>query len=307
MQHSGPLEKSNAQTWYTILTKGGDALATYTVQPNDTLTKIAQSLGIDAKALAQLNNISDPGKIKAGQILTLPLMTTDLQGLSGEAGIEHGPVINRQKFRLPTTEYANEKVPKDMVMLHFTASSSAQSVYNAWMQLVNGKPYRVATAYVVDLDGAIYEFFPPEKWAWHLGMTSDNPNSINDSRAVAIEIVNVGALKEAPGNSGQLNWWPNNYTTRWCAKEDQSRYVKAPYRGNTYYASFPSAQVTAVHDLVHMLLDQFSIAKQIPPSNKRMEYDPVYFSSWKGIASHQNFRADKTDIGPAWNWDWLGI
>lgn len=280
---------------------------TYTVQAGDTLSKIAAHFGVDVKALAQVNSIKDPNRIAVGKELVIPSLTTDLQGLSVETEIAHEPVINRTTFRLPTTEFANETVPKDLIMLHFTASSSAQSVYSAWMAPVNGKPYRVATAYVVDRDGAIYEFFPPEKWAWHLGMTGNNPNSINDRRAVAIEIVNVGALREDRANKDQLNWWPNNFGTRWCAKAEKDRYVKASYRGNSYYATFPAVQVTAVHDLVHSIAARFDIPKVLPPEDKRTVFDPVYFSAYKGIASHQNYRADKTDIGPAWNWAALGI
>lgn len=280
---------------------------TYTVKPGDTLGRIADQFGVDVKALAQVNSIKDPNKVGVGRELVIPNLTTDLQGLAVEAGITHEPVINRTTFRLPTTEFANETVEKDLIMLHFTASSTAQSVYNAWMAPVNGKPYRVATAYVVDRDGVIYEFFPPEKWAWHLGMTGNNPNSINDRRAVAIEIVNVGSLQEDAGNKDQLNWWPNSYKTRWCSKAETDRYVKATYRGNKYFATFPAVQVTAVHDLVHHLAAKFNVPKVIPPAAKRMEFDPVFFSAYKGIASHQNYRADKTDMGPAWDWGSLGI
>lgn len=280
---------------------------TYVVKAGDTLAKIAAQLGVDVKALAQVNAIKDPNKISVGKSLVIPNLTTDLQDLAVEANVTHEPVIDRTTFRLPTTEFANETSAKDLIMLHFTASSSAQSVFNAWMAPVNGKPYRVATAYVVDRDGKIYEFFPPEKWAWHLGMTGNNPNSINDRRAVAIEIVNVGGLQEDATNKDQLNWWPNNYKTRWCSKTEKDRYVKATYRGINYFAAFPGIQVTAVHDLVHHLAAKFNIPKTLPPAAKLNEFDPVFFSAYKGIASHQNYRPDKTDMGPAWNWSSLGI
>ncbi len=220
-----------------------------------------------------------------------------------------GPAIDATTFRLPPTEYMDETAEKNLIVLHFTASSSAQSVYSSWMQLVNGQHSRVATAYVVDVDGKIYEFFPPEKWGYHLGMTQSNPGWINDRRAVAIEIVNVGPLREDSANPDQLNWWPpgNEYKTKWCLKTEADRYIKAPFRGSNYFAAFTPPQVASVRGLVHVVADRFGIQKQLPPPDKRTVYDPVYFTQYKGIASHQNFRADKLDIGPAWDWTSLGI
>lgn len=44
----------------------------YTVAPGDTLTGIAQSLGISASALQELNGITDPNKVYVGQRLKVP-------------------------------------------------------------------------------------------------------------------------------------------------------------------------------------------------------------------------------------------
>ena len=38
-----------------------------------------------------------------------------------------------------------------------------------------------------------------------------------------------------------------------------------------------------------------------------MERDVSFFSSFQGVVSHQNFRTDKWDLGPAFNWDRLGL
>jgi LysM repeat protein len=42
---------------------------TYTVRKNDTLTKIARTVGVPYEELVKLNNIKDPKKLQAGQIL----------------------------------------------------------------------------------------------------------------------------------------------------------------------------------------------------------------------------------------------
>jgi LysM repeat protein len=45
---------------------------TYTVRPGDTLVGIAARFGTTVAALAELNGITDPGRIRPGQVLRLP-------------------------------------------------------------------------------------------------------------------------------------------------------------------------------------------------------------------------------------------
>lgn len=37
------------------------------------------------------------------------------------------------------------------------------------------------------------------------------------------------------------------------------------------------------------------------------ECDPHTFEGYQGLATHANFRSDKWDIGPAFDWDRLGL
>src|SRR5690606_11795519 len=57
----------------TDMSAGGQqqASGTYVVRAGDTLYKIAQANGMDASALARLNNISDPTQLRIGQVLRL--------------------------------------------------------------------------------------------------------------------------------------------------------------------------------------------------------------------------------------------
>ncbi|MGB5934218.1 MAG: LysM peptidoglycan-binding domain-containing protein [Anaerolineae bacterium] len=45
---------------------------TYTVQPGDTLAKIAAEFGVAVEALVEANDIEDPSLINAGQVLVIP-------------------------------------------------------------------------------------------------------------------------------------------------------------------------------------------------------------------------------------------
>jgi lysozyme len=48
---------------------------TYVVQRGDRLSRIAQRYGISMSVLAQVNGISDPNRIYAGQVLVIPEVT----------------------------------------------------------------------------------------------------------------------------------------------------------------------------------------------------------------------------------------
>ncbi len=211
--------------------------------------------------------------------------------------------IDRKTYRLSLEQYMPEAQKKDVIVLHFTAGSTASGAFGSWTTPVLGKQQRVATAYIVDLDGTIFELFPPSAWAYHLGMTAaGNPQWIHDRRSIGIEIVNPGGLVPDRADPQRLNWWPLNFGVRWCGLDDKDKYVKAPFRGFQYFASFPEEQSLAVRELVAKLVQRFDIPAALPPSGLREAYDPGYFGKFSGIASHQNFRSDKSDIGPAWDW-----
>lgn len=50
---------------------------TYTVQPGDTLSAIAQQFGVTVEAIAAANGIEDPDFIDVGQVLLIPEAQTE--------------------------------------------------------------------------------------------------------------------------------------------------------------------------------------------------------------------------------------
>lgn len=203
-------------------------------------------------------------------------------------------IINKTKYALPATDYFDEIQNKDLIELHFTAGSTAVGAFATF----RNDPDKVATAFLVDIDSAAYELFHPGKWAYHLGMKKDNPGFIHDKRSIGIEIVNPGPLTRAG------EWLKTWYGAGWCKIAETSKYVQVPtWRGYNYYATFTDGQYQTVIELTRELSSDFGIPRVIPPPEKRMQFDVPFFSKWKGIAGHQNFRLDKCDPGPAWDWD----
>lgn len=215
--------------------------------------------------------------------------------------------IDRTTHRLAVKEFHPVATPKDLVVLHFTAGRTARSAFDTW----RNDPQRIATAYIVDVDGTILEVFPPEHWASHLGVKGTN--NLHDRRSIGIEIANVGPLQPAAGDATVLNFWPPTvgtmatFGTRYCRMDETDKYIATPFRGKRHFASYPDIQVDAVAALVQHLCERFSIPATLPSLADRFECDLPRFAGFRGVCSHANFRTDKWDIGPAFPWDRLGL
>ena len=204
--------------------------------------------------------------------------------------------LNDTKLRLPQGRFFTDEHPKGLIVLHFTAGGSAAGAYQGWL----GQKDQVATPYLLDLDGTVYETFSPKLWAYHLGVTGPiAQNHRHDKRSVPIEIVGLGPLK-LKGDT--LYSWPNNYNTVYCKLSDTAKYVKAPFRGFDYFTGFTAEQIVVIPQLVEKISADFKIPLTLPPVDKREAFDLNFFDKWTGVASHQNFRTDKSDIGPAFPW-----
>ena len=272
----------------------------YIVQPGNSLSGIAKKFGIPLSALIAANQITDPNQLKVGQKLLIPSVTTDQASLPPPlpptAPLPSALAIDRKKFALGPGQFFAQEFTKDLLVLHFTAGQSARSAYDTW----RATPLQVATAYIVDTDGYIYECFSPRAWAYHLGVTgAASANWKHDKRSIGIEIANPGPLVTDKTNPQQLNWWPGDFTSKWCTLAETTKYVAAPYRGFSHFAAFPTGQTDAVIALVDHLCQAFSIPKVLAPTAQQTEFDMTFFNTFNGIATHQNFRKDKTDIGPA--------
>lgn len=224
-------------------------------------------------------------------------LVTDEMGIAASG---NALVIDRTTHVLPAGQYLNESTDKDLIVLHFTAGQSARSAVDTWRENSD----RIGTAFVVDLDGTIYEVFPPTQWAYHLGTEG---TSRHDRRSIGIEIANVGPLKPSPADPSALNWWPDNWSRRYCGRGETGRFIEAPYRGIRHFATFPGIQMDAVGALVRQLCTQHGIPRNLAPLGRRHEADQAFFQTFAGVATHANFRTDKWDIGPAFEWDRLGL
>lgn len=206
--------------------------------------------------------------------------------------------INKQQLALTDSCFYPTKQDKDLIVLHYTAGTTASGAWSSWKQRTD----RVATAFIVDTNGWVFQTFNPSFWAWHLGLKGvDNESGKHDKRSIGLELVNFGPLMKKP--DGYLYAWPKNYGTKFCHVDEKDKYICADWRGMQYHAAFTKEQLESTSALVKDLCSQFNIAPDVPK-------DPAAFNlelgkKWKGIATHSMFRSDKFDVGPAFDWTML--
>lgn len=191
--------------------------------------------------------------------------------------------MNLVHIDFPEREYIQEKIKKELIVLHHTVSSSAKSSINWWQQDEGGM--RVAVAFVVEKDGTVYQLFDEKFWAYHIGKGS---TSYHNQRSIGIEIVNEGPLEAKP--EGGLFWF-----------DGKARYLGAPYyyswRGEYAWAPYTDEQFKAVVELCNRLCKDHNIPKNVLTDYNYSPANKIH----KGIAAHHNLRIDKTDVSPAFN------
>lgn len=211
--------------------------------------------------------------------------------------------FNTSRLHQPSM-YFQDKQPKDGIVLHFTAGTTANGAITTFENAPRVQKYRMSVPYVIDNNdaGTIYKLFEDENWAYNLAITGAfAQNHKHDKRTVAIEIVNPGPLRL---HGTDMCFWPGNYTAPYCKSSETEKYIAAAYRGEKFFATYKTAQLNSTLELCDMLCEKHKIPRVIPPWLKRMECDLPYFTQFKGVFTHTNVRADKYDIGPAGDAIW---
>jgi N-acetyl-anhydromuramyl-L-alanine amidase AmpD len=187
-------------------------------------------------------------------------------------------------------------------VLHHTVGGSALSSIRWWRD----DPRVVGTAYIIERDGTVYETFPPQCWAWHIGIK----DARIEQRSIGIELASEGGLIEqdgklwafaGPSQGGKLL---GNADTLLGA----GRVLKltAPYRGFTWFDSYDEPQVTAAIALVDDLCTRFSVPRVLPVAVSQPSGDFRPYFAFEGVVHHAMMRKDKSDLHPGFAYSRLG-
>jgi N-acetyl-anhydromuramyl-L-alanine amidase AmpD len=215
-------------------------------------------------------------------------------------------MIDTTTFAAKASHRREHIYPKTQICLHFTAGSSARGCYAAFQRNKNG------TAFILDRDGKIYQYFDPRFWNVHLYRHKRyEPAGYYDleKAAVGIEIVNLGPLKK----DGDI--LRTYYGGKYCDVEDVELYWDEgkPWKGYQYWQNYTFAQYSSLNWLLNELEDQFAIPRVSDPlepapndksggARRIAKWHLDELLSYKGITTHANYRNDKFDVGPAFQW-----
>ena len=201
-----------------------------------------------------------------------------------------------RSLRLPHGQYYSRAQPKRAVVLHHTVGGSAKSSFAWWLQ----DPRVVGTAYLIERDGTIYEVFPPECWAGHLGIKDVEA----EKETIGIELASEGALIEKGGDV----WAFGAGTGKLLGRADEllkaGRVVRLdiPWRGYQWFDAYDPPQVAAAIALVLELCDRFGIPRRLPLEAANGKADVRRWIGYRGVLHHAMVRKDKSDLHPRFPW-----
>lgn len=199
-----------------------------------------------------------------------------------------------------TGYYYNEKHTKKKVVLHFTVGHLKGDI----MSLSSESRGHVSTAFVVARDGTIYQLFSSAAWSYHLGRNARGGNGTQSKASIGIEMSNYGPLTKK-GNELHTAYASSTRKDVYCTLEDTEQYVKLPkkYRGYQYFTAFTNEQYHSIIVLLRYLTNTYDIPRKFVGESGRFETSSANSANFNGITSHVNFRSDKVDIGPAFDWE----
>ena len=205
----------------------------------------------------------------------------------------------KQTF-LPKHCYNQSVVPKKQIVLHHTAGGPmAQGVYAGWA----AKSNKVATAFVIERGGQIYQMFDENHWAWHLGVEPNDRITHFaqglDAQSIAIELCNWGYLNKQKPRSVNERPIYRNYVFGEVPPEEVCNLGQV-WRGLEYFEKYSPAQIIAASKLVKYLAEKHKIPLTgfYTPSDGWFDINQNALDGKPGLWNHTNYRTDKTDLSP---------
>lgn len=224
----------------------------------------------------------------AGKKHLLSPLTVPIPGESGQL-----QVIRAQPASGDTSFYYSETPAKRRIVLHFTAGFLKGDIAS-----LTRPHFHVSVPFVVARDGTIYNLWSSAFWSYHLGPNSVGGNEAMSKSSVGIEISNVGPLRK---KGSQLLLSNPGVDSVYCNDTEFQYFQLIPFRSFNYYATYTDAQYQSVITLLRYLTAQYQIPRQfLPPDQIFVTTGAV--AQFSGITSHINYRTDKFDIGPAFDW-----
>ncbi len=201
----------------------------------------------------------------------------------------------------------------DQFVIHYDVCGTSRQCFKVLHDIVC-----LSVHFMLDLDGTIYQTLDLKERAWHA--------TTSNSRSIGIEIANMGAYA-SPTNSRLAQWYKKDADSkmRITIPEDfgdsgirTPNFVGHPARNDLvngviqgkelWQYDFTPEQYRALTHLVAALCTTFPKMKCDYPRDVEGKLIPRKLAApdlekYEGILGHYHVQLDKTDPGPALNWD----
>ena len=195
----------------------------------------------------------------------------------------------------------------DQFVIHYDACGLSRECFR-----VLNEERNLSVHFMLDIDGTIYQTIDLKEQAWHA--TTSNP------RSIGIEIANVGAF-DSPDADALSRWYakdrdgrvritiPTKYgdggvrTKGFVGRPARNGLIEGQVQGQTLYQyDFTPQQYAALIKLTAALCRVFpNIKCDYPRLNQKLP-DTV-LANYRGVLGHYHIQTNKTDPGPAFQWD----
>jgi N-acetylmuramoyl-L-alanine amidase len=210
----------------------------------------------------------------------------------------------------------------DQFVIHYDVAGTSRNCFET-LQDKRG----LSVHFMLDVDGTIYQSLDLKERAWHATKANN--------RSVGIEVANIGAYPVGR-SSAFAKWYRTGADGKTflvvpdAAKSSvfNSSIDLRPSRNEPVVGAvhgkkleqydFTPQQYEALARLTATLCTVFPkikcdyprdssgalLTKQIPTKNSK-DYQGILYKDYQGIMGHYHVQTDKTDPGPAFQWDWL--
>jgi len=201
----------------------------------------------------------------------------------------------------------------DQFVIHFDVAGTSRTCFPVLQD-----DRDLSVHFMLDLDGTIYQTLDLKERAWHATTSND--------RSIGIEIANIGAYAK-PGTNDLLAWYhqdPNGQTTitipprfgdggerikNFVGHPAHPDLIRGTIQGEDLVQyDFTPQQYDALTKLTASLCKIFPKIKCRYPVDAQGHLIPkklpaAELKNYEGVLGHYHIQTNKTDPGPAFDWD----
>ena len=203
----------------------------------------------------------------------------------------------------PKNQYVQEVTEKRQIVLHHTASGPGVTGDIAWWKSTSE---RVATHYLIDREGLVYQLFNEKFWGYHLGLSNKDfsllglPYKQLDKCSIGIELDCWGpVVLHTDGKFYPAKWNGKSYAPNTSCKPVKyfHEYCQQnKWKGSIYWEKYTTRQLDSLEKLVKGIAARHNI----PMTYNNDIWNPCNraLSGTPGLFSHCSYRKDKSDVHP---------